>query len=84
MNELKDELETAVTDEDFSAAQDFKEKIKNLETKLTTLSTKPTDYNVEEFREERDDPITLLKCLNVVCELLKNAPVRLIQIACFF
>ena len=76
MNELKDELETAIADQEFATAQGVKLKISDLEAKLTTLTTQPTDYNVEEIREERDDPTTLLKCLNVVCELLKNAPVR--------
>jgi hypothetical protein len=51
-----------------------------LETKLSELCSRPTTHDVEVFREERDDPLTLLKCLSTVCELLKNSPVYFILI----
>ncbi len=75
INELKDELETAVLGQNFAAAQEIQQRINVLETKLGELSSRPTTHDVEVFREERDDPLTLLKCLSIVCELLKNSPV---------
>lgn len=75
INELKDELETAVLGQNFAAAQEIQQRITVLETKLGELSSRPTTHDVEVFREERDDPLTLLKCLSIVCELLKNSPV---------
>merc|ERR1740128_178700 len=74
LNELKDDLEEAITAKDFTGAQDIQKAISELETKLNTLTSKPLSYDVESFREERDDPMTLHKCLSIVCELLKNAP----------
>lgn len=53
----------------------MKQKILQVEAELVELSSRSTTHDVEEFREERDDPLTLLKCLSIVCELLKNAPV---------
>ena len=84
LNELKDDLEEAITAKDFTGAQDIQKAISELETKLNTLTSKPLSYDVESFREERDDPMTLHKCLSIVCELLKNAPVRSLNcISCF-
>lgn len=78
LNELKDELEKAIGEQNFLAAQELQQKISGLESKLSQLSSRSTTHDVEVFREERDDPLTLLKCLSIVCELLKNAPVYLI------
>lgn len=75
LNELKEKLEEFVKAQNFSSAQDVQQKINALETQLTELSSRPTTHDVEVFREERDDPLTLLKCLSIVCELLKNSPV---------
>lgn len=75
LNELKEELEHAVEKQNFVGAQEIKQIIVVLETKLNELCSRPTTHDVEIFREERDDPLTLLKCLSIVCELLKNSPV---------
>lgn len=74
LNELKEELEHAVEKQNFVGAQEIKQIIVVLETKLNELCSRPTTHDVEIFREERDDPLTLLKCLSIVCELLKNSP----------
>ncbi|XP_057377036.1 condensin complex subunit 3-like [Daphnia carinata] len=74
LNELKEELEQAVEKQNFVGAQEIKQNIVILETKLNELCSRPTTHDVEIFREERDDPLTLLKCLSIVCELLKNSP----------
>lgn len=68
-------MENAVLGQNFVAAQEIQEKITAHEKKLGELSSKPVTHDVEVFREERDDPLTLLKCLSIVCELLKNSPV---------
>jgi condensin complex subunit 3 len=75
LNELKDELEQAIKDQNFVVAQDIQKSMADLEEKLKSLTNRPAQYDVEVFREERNDPLTLLKCLSVVCELLKNAQV---------
>lgn len=75
LNEFKEELEEAIKAQNFVLAQEIQQKVSALEEKLTILSSKPTVNDVEVVREERDDPRTLLKCLSVVCELLKTAPV---------
>ena len=75
LNELKDELEQAVKDQNFVVAQEIQKSMAELEEKLKSLASRPAQYDVEVFREERNDPLTLLKCLCVVCELLKNAQV---------
>ena len=75
MNELKDELEQAIEKQNFLVAQELQQKMVVLENKLSELCSRPTTHDVEVFREERDDPLTLLKCLSTVCELLKNSPV---------
>jgi len=75
LNELKDELEQAIKDQNFAVAQEIQKSMAELEDKLKGLASRPAQYDVEVFREERNDPLTLLKCLSVVCELLKNAQV---------
>lgn len=64
-------------DQNFTDAQEIKKKIAEVESKLNSINEKSTVPDTEPIREERDDPLTLLKCLSIVCELLKNAPVRL-------
>jgi len=76
LNEFKEDLETAVHDQNFTEAQEIKKKIAEVESKLNSINEKSTVPETEPIREERDDPLTLLKCLSIVCELLKNAPVR--------
>ncbi len=80
MNELKEELQEAIDKQNFLGAQEIQQKMVVLETKLSELCSRPTTHDVEVFREERDDPLTLLKCLSTVCELLKNSPVYFILI----
>lgn len=80
MNELKEELREAIDKQNFLGAQEIQLLVVVLETKLSELCSRPTTHDVEVFREERDDPLTLLKCLSTVCELLKNSPVTFIII----
>jgi len=72
---MKDELEEAIKMQRFTDAQNIQKNIADVESKLNSLASKPLSHDVEVFREERNDPLTLLKCLSIVCELLKNAPV---------
>lgn len=74
LNELKEELEEAIRMQRFTDAQDVQKSIAEVDSKLNSLASKPLSHDVEVFREERSDPLTLLKCLSIVCELLKNAP----------
>lgn len=77
VNELKDELEKAIGEQNFTKAQEVQKKIAEIDGKISALSERPSGADAEVVREERDDPMTLLKCLSIVCELLKNAPVCL-------
>lgn len=72
INEMKDELERVVCDQDFESAQQIQKKIDAEVARLSEMTTKATEPQVETFREERNDPMTLLKCLSVVCGMLKN------------
>ncbi len=76
LNELKEELDKAIKDQNFSTAQEIQKDVAILEVNLNNLNNRPVDHDVEVFREERSDPLTLLKCLSIVCELLVNAQVN--------
>ncbi|XP_072517939.1 condensin complex subunit 3 [Salminus brasiliensis] len=68
--ECKQELEECISREDFARAAELKESIAQLEERRSCLELEPD--HTKEQRVEKDDPETLLKCLTMCSELLKQ------------
>lgn len=64
--ELEEELYQAVKEENFLEADSIKEKIKVLKEEMTQLSKIPEAVIVDDMREEKNDSITMVKCLNIL------------------
>ncbi|EFN66582.1 Condensin complex subunit 3 [Camponotus floridanus] len=64
--ELEEELYQAVKEENFLEADSIKEKIKVLKEEITQLSKIPEVVIVDDMREEKNDSITMIKCLNIL------------------
>ncbi|XP_072921041.1 condensin complex subunit 3 [Hemitrygon akajei] len=73
--EAKQALEDVVAAQDFISASVLKQKIEELEN-IKTEMMRPTEQpEVEEVTTEKDDPETMLKCLIMCNELLKEMTV---------
>uniref|UniRef100_W5M685 Non-SMC condensin I complex, subunit G n=1 Tax=Lepisosteus oculatus TaxID=7918 RepID=W5M685_LEPOC len=70
--EAKDTLEECVADQDFNRASELKDKIAELENLRTQLIKDPEEPIIKEVRVEKNDPETLLKCLTMCAEVLKQ------------
>uniref|UniRef100_A0A8B9KMG1 Nuclear condensin complex subunit 3 C-terminal domain-containing protein n=1 Tax=Astyanax mexicanus TaxID=7994 RepID=A0A8B9KMG1_ASTMX len=68
--ECKQELEECISHEDFARAAELKESIAQLEERRKCLELEPD--HTKEQRVEKNDPETLLKCLTMCSELLKQ------------
>ncbi|XP_066501995.1 condensin complex subunit 3 [Hoplias malabaricus] len=72
MMECKTEMEECVKREDFVRAAELKESIARLEDQRIQLELEPESDHIKEQRAEKNDPETLLKCLTVCAEVLKQ------------
>ncbi|XP_062898234.1 condensin complex subunit 3 [Mobula hypostoma] len=73
--EAKQALEDSIATQDFISASKLKQKIEELEN-IKTEVMRPTEQpKVEEVTTEKDDPETMLKCLIMCNELLKQMTV---------
>ncbi|MEE6462406.1 hypothetical protein FKM82_001582 [Ascaphus truei] len=72
LNEAKQALEDSIVLQDFSLASELKEKITELENLKTQLIKEAEQPEIKEIRVEKNDPETLLKCLIMCNELLKQ------------
>ncbi|XP_060633898.2 condensin complex subunit 3 isoform X2 [Anolis sagrei] len=70
--ETKDALEKCVALQDFSQASVLKESIRELESKKSELLKEAEQPQTKEICMEKNDPETLLKCLIMCNELLKQ------------
>ncbi|XP_077157565.1 condensin complex subunit 3 [Paroedura picta] len=70
--EAKDELEQCVAVQDFSQASLLKQRILELENAKSDLLKEAEEPQTQEIMVEKDDPETLLKCLAMCNELLKQ------------
>uniref|UniRef100_A0A8C8SBV0 Non-SMC condensin I complex subunit G n=1 Tax=Pelusios castaneus TaxID=367368 RepID=A0A8C8SBV0_9SAUR len=70
--ETKDALEECITLQDFNRALALKEKITELECIKNDLIKEAEQPEIKEMRVEKNDPETLLKCLLMCYELLKQ------------
>ncbi|KAK2143344.1 hypothetical protein LSH36_852g00004, partial [Paralvinella palmiformis] len=71
LNQLKEELENCVEMQKFGEAAEIKAKVTELQTTKQTLMEKSLPTTVFEVRVEKNDPLTVLKCLTIVCEMLE-------------
>ncbi|XP_036444772.1 condensin complex subunit 3 isoform X3 [Colossoma macropomum] len=70
--ECKQELEDCISREDFARAAELKESIAQLEERRGQLELEPEQDHTKEQRVEKNDPETLLKCLTMCAEVLKQ------------
>uniref|UniRef100_A0ACB8E6Q4 Uncharacterized protein n=1 Tax=Sphaerodactylus townsendi TaxID=933632 RepID=A0ACB8E6Q4_9SAUR len=70
--EAKDALEQSVAVQDFSQASLLKQRILELEGTKSELLREAEEPQTKEISVEKDDPETLLKCLTMCNELLKQ------------
>uniref|UniRef100_A0A8C3T9R9 Non-SMC condensin I complex subunit G n=2 Tax=Chelydra serpentina TaxID=8475 RepID=A0A8C3T9R9_CHESE len=70
--ETKEALEECITLQDFNRALVLKEKITELECIKSDLIKEAEQPEIKEMRVEKNDPETLLKCLLMCYELLKQ------------
>ncbi|XP_032656704.1 condensin complex subunit 3 isoform X2 [Chelonoidis abingdonii] len=70
--ETKEALEECITLQDFNRALVLKEKIRELECIKSDLIKETEQPEIKEMRVEKNDPETLLKCLLMCYELLKQ------------
>ncbi|XP_025034179.1 condensin complex subunit 3 isoform X2 [Pelodiscus sinensis] len=70
--ETKEALEECITLQDFNRALVLKEKITELECIKSDLIKEAEQPEIKEMRVEKNDPETLLKCLLICFELLKQ------------
>ncbi|KAL4231186.1 hypothetical protein ACF0H5_008768 [Mactra antiquata] len=70
LNQCREDLEASVKDQDFEKAAELKAAIAQLDAEKNELlaTTEPVK---EEVRSERNDPVTLLKCLTIISEMLQ-------------
>ncbi|XP_037621500.1 condensin complex subunit 3 [Sebastes umbrosus] len=77
--EAKQSLEDSITAQDFSRAAELKDSITELENRRNQIiqevaeSSQPID---KEVRAEKNDPETLLRCLTMCAELLKQMSIK--------
>ncbi|NXX38854.1 CND3 protein, partial [Tricholaema leucomelas] len=69
--EVKEALEECIKLQDFNKASVLKEKITELESRKNDQTKATEQREIKEIRVEKNDPETLLKCLNICYELLK-------------
>ncbi|KAG2466294.1 CND3 protein, partial [Polypterus senegalus] len=70
--EAKQKLEECVVAQDFSLASQLKDQIMELENTRNQLSKEMEEPEIKVVNIEKNDPETLLKCLTICSELLKQ------------
>jgi len=69
LNQLREELGECIERQDFEKAAQLKADISGLDAERSSLMVEP-EPQLEDVRTQKDDPLTMLKCLTIVCELL--------------
>ncbi|KAL5022801.1 hypothetical protein ScPMuIL_001956 [Solemya velum] len=78
LNQLKEEMEESVRNQEFARAAELKASIAELDLERSEiLDSRETE--IEEIRTEKDDPITLLKCLTIVGQMVESLPLKSIN-----
>ncbi|XP_023654969.2 condensin complex subunit 3 isoform X1 [Paramormyrops kingsleyae] len=74
--EAKQALEECIASQEFSRASELKDSITELENLKNQLMKEAELPEVKEVRVEKNDPETLLKCLTMCAELLKQMSIK--------
>ncbi|XP_048851704.1 condensin complex subunit 3 isoform X2 [Brienomyrus brachyistius] len=74
--EAKQALEECIASQEFSRASELKDSITELENLKNQLMKEAEMPEVKEVRVEKNDPETLLKCLTMCAELLKQMSIK--------
>ncbi|XP_053274498.1 condensin complex subunit 3 [Pleuronectes platessa] len=77
--EAKQTLEDCITAQEFSRAAELKDSITELENNRTQINQEMAEINQpadKEIRSEKNDPETLLRCLTMCAELLKQMTIK--------
>ncbi|KAJ8339794.1 hypothetical protein SKAU_G00344270 [Synaphobranchus kaupii] len=74
--EAKQSLEESIAAQDFSRASELKDAITELENLKNQLIKEAVEPEMKEVRVEKNDPETLLKCLTMCSELLKQMSIK--------
>ena len=72
INQLRDELESFVSDQEYDKAAEVKNKLAELDQEKSDLETEANSANNFQTRIEKDDPETLIKCLSIASGMLQN------------
>ncbi|GFR80137.1 condensin complex subunit 3 [Elysia marginata] len=75
VNELRHELSDCIEKQDFERAARIKMSISELDAERSSL-LEESQPAVEEVRTHKNDPLTVLKCLTIICELLISVNVK--------
>ncbi|XP_030643568.1 condensin complex subunit 3 [Chanos chanos] len=74
--EAKQELEDCISAQDFGRAAELKDSITQLELLRNQLAQEAAEPDIKELRVEKNDPETLLKCLTMCAEVVKQMNIR--------
>uniref|UniRef100_A0AAY4AQQ2 Nuclear condensin complex subunit 3 C-terminal domain-containing protein n=1 Tax=Denticeps clupeoides TaxID=299321 RepID=A0AAY4AQQ2_9TELE len=74
--EAKQTLEDCISAQDFSRAAELKDRITGLENMRNQLIQEAAQPDLKEVRVEKNDPETMLKCLTMCAELMKQMNIR--------
>ncbi|XP_041369483.1 condensin complex subunit 3-like isoform X2 [Gigantopelta aegis] len=75
VNQSREELEECVRNQEFERAAELKQTVAELDIERAKLleSAQP---QTEEIRTEKDDPVTVHKCLIIICQMLQLLPIK--------
>ncbi|KAK6638424.1 hypothetical protein RUM44_008853 [Polyplax serrata] len=77
LNDLKEREYDAVSSKNYVEAHKLKYEIEAIETELKKFVEEPVTLT-QEVNEEKNDPITLCKCLSILVELIKCSNVKIL------
>ncbi|XP_028390822.1 condensin complex subunit 3-like [Dendronephthya gigantea] len=72
INQVRDELESFVSAQEFDKAAEAKNKLSELDQEKSDLESEANSVNNFQTRIEKNDPETLVKCLSIASGLLQN------------
>ncbi|XP_014473567.1 PREDICTED: condensin complex subunit 3 [Dinoponera quadriceps] len=74
--ELEEELYETVKKEDYLKADIIKEQIKIVKEKISQLSKVPEAIITDDIRDEKNDAVTMTKCLGILCAAMQVQSIR--------
>ncbi|XP_046383264.1 condensin complex subunit 3 [Ischnura elegans] len=77
INEEIEKQENAIIQKDFLLAQTIKETLRNLESQLESLDLE--SFVETDTIKEQNDPVTLIKCLEIIVSMLQSSKIKAIS-----